>query len=43
MVNFDSSLEDKLFKNLKVEKEPNTIFILSAPRTGGTFFYQLIA
>jgi hypothetical protein len=43
MVNSNNSLEDKLFKNLKVKKEPNTVFILSAPRTGSTYLYQLIA
>ena len=43
MVTSNNSLEDKLFKNLKVKKEPNTVFILSAPRTGSTYLYQLIA
>ncbi len=38
-----NSLGDKLLENLKVEEEPNTIFILSAPRTGSTYLYQLIA
>ena len=43
MVTSNNSLEDKLFENIKAEKEPNTVFILSAPRTGSTYLYQLIA
>ena len=43
MPTINTLLEDKIFESFNAKKEPKTIFILSAPRTGSTFLYQLIA